>query len=95
VGDLFVTCQGGRTSRLGRWLGLGLSLPEAIAAMEGATLESLDVIGVWAEALPVLERQELLKPDELPLLRHLCAIVTDDSPADVPFGEFYREMEGT
>lgn len=95
VGDLFVTCQGGRTSRLGRWLGSGLTLSEAIEKMEGATLESLDIIGVWADAIPTLEDQDLLGPDELPLMRHLCAMVTEDASADVPFGRFFQQMEGS
>ena len=37
TGDLMVTCNGGRTGRFGRWLGLGLSLAAAIDKMEGAT----------------------------------------------------------
>ncbi len=94
VGDLFVTCQGGRTSRLGRWLGLGLSIKEAVEAMEGATLESLDVLKVLDEAIPVLEERGDLGAAELPLLRHLCAIATAGAAADVPFERFFTELEG-
>lgn len=92
VGDLYVTCQGGRTSRLGRHLGLGKSLPEAIEAMDGATLEALEVIEVWSEALPVLTERGELRGDELPLLRHLSAMVSAGAELDVPFEAFYRDF---
>ncbi len=92
VGDLFVTCQGGRTSRLGRWLGLGLSLPEAIEKMQGATLEALDIISVISQALPSLQDRGFITQDDLPLMRHLCAIVNDGAPVDVPFGRFFGDL---
>lgn len=95
VGDLYVTCQGGRTSRLGRRLGRGETVSEAVAAMPGVTLEALDVIRVWAEALPVLETQGRLSASELPLLRHLCAMVTEEAPPELPFERFFDELRPT
>ena len=84
AGDLMVTCQGGRTGRFGRWLGLGLSLPEAIARMEGATLECLDVIACLSEALPCWEAAGRPSPEELPLLRHLAEVVLQGRPVQLP-----------
>jgi glycerol-3-phosphate dehydrogenase (NAD(P)+) len=89
IGDLLVTCSGGRTSRLGRWLGLGLSLEDAVAQMNGATLESLDILKVLASALPTLEAQGALRADELPLLRHLIGVTTCGEPVSLPFGRFF------
>ena len=94
VGDLFVTCQGGRTSRLGRWLGLGLDLEEAIEKMAGATLEALDIIRVIDSALPVLEAGGRLGGDELPLMRHLCDMVVRGECVGVPFASFFKRLEG-
>jgi glycerol-3-phosphate dehydrogenase (NAD(P)+) len=88
VGDLDVTCNGGRTGRFGRQLGLGLALPEAIAAMEGATLECLEILEVLRAALPVLEARGELAPRDLPLLRHLIAVALEGAPIAMPFGEF-------
>lgn len=88
VGDLLVTCNGGRTSRLGRWFGRGLLRDEAIAAMEGATLESVDVLRVLDEALAGFDATGRTQPDSLPLLRHLCDIVVREAALDVPFARF-------
>ena len=94
VGDLFVTCQGGRTSRLGRWLGLGLSLEEAVEKMAGATLEALDIIRAIDGAMPTLEAQGLVGEGELPLMRHLCGIVQGRERVAVPFGRFFEDLRG-
>jgi glycerol-3-phosphate dehydrogenase (NAD(P)+) len=91
IGDLLVTCSGGRTSRLGRWLGLGLSRDEAVAKMQGATLESLDVLKVLGQVLPAWEARGQLAPHELPLLRHLVQIATDpDARVALPFDRFFQ-----
>lgn len=91
VGDLDVTTNGGRTGRFGRWLGLGLSVEQAVERMEGATLECLDILRVLREALPELERQGDLKKDSLPLLRHLADVALDGAPVDVPFARFFTD----
>ena len=44
VGDQYVTCMGGRTVRLGRLLGKGLTYEQARAEMAGETLESAFVV---------------------------------------------------
>lgn len=88
VGDLLVTCNGGRTSRLGRWFGRGLRRDDAIAAMEGATLESVDVLGVLDEALGVWTASGMAPPARFPLLRHLCDVVVRDVPVAVPLSAF-------
>jgi len=89
AGDLMVTCQGGRTGRFGRWLGLGLTLDEAIGQMAGATLECLEIIRVVGGALPALQAAGLLATDELPLLRHLYAVALGGTAVNVPFDRFF------
>jgi glycerol-3-phosphate dehydrogenase (NAD(P)+) len=90
VGDLDVTCNGGRTGRFGKLLGLGIGRAEAIARMQGATLECLDILAVLREALPALEQRGELAPGDLPLLDHLAAIALDDAPVHMPFPRFFR-----
>jgi len=89
VGDLDVTCNGGRTGRFGRLLVLGLGRDEAVRRMQGATLECLDILAVMRKALPALESQGRLRDDELPLLRHMAEVALDDAPIDMPFSRFF------
>jgi glycerol-3-phosphate dehydrogenase (NAD(P)+) len=89
VGDLDVTCNGGRTGRFGRLLGLGLGVPESVRRMQGATLECLDILRVMRTALQHFEARGTLGARELPLLRHMAAVALDDDAVDMPFGEFF------
>ena len=91
VGDLQVTYQGGRTARLGRWLGLGLSLDQAVRKMEGATLECLDVLRVLSRALPAFQWSDRIGPRDLPLTQKLCRVVVRREPALIPFDLFFRD----
>jgi glycerol-3-phosphate dehydrogenase (NAD(P)+) len=91
VGDLDVTCNGGRTGRFGRLLGLGLSRDRAVEQMRGATLECLDVLATLRDALPALERRGAIQPGALPLLDHLVAVGLDGVDVNMPFERFYRE----
>ena len=88
AGDLYVTCNAGRTGRFGRLLGLGLSRDEAVRRMEGATLEALDILRIMREAMPLLAERGLSTSHDLPLLGHLAAVALDGAPVQVPFGKF-------
>lgn len=89
VGDEYVTCVGGRTIRLGRLLGRGLSFAQAQAEMAGETLESAYVVRQIAAALPAWDSRGLIAPDELPLLRMLCRVITEGAPVTIPFDCFF------
>jgi len=90
VGDLDVTCNGGRTGRFGKLLGLGLGVKAATERMQGATLECLEILAVLKRALPELEQRRELDGAELPLLRHLIAVALDDQPIAMPFDRFFK-----
>jgi glycerol-3-phosphate dehydrogenase (NAD(P)+) len=94
VGDQYVTCAGGRTVRLGRLLGKGLTYAQARAEMAGETLESAFVVTQIAKALPGLEARGVLGRDELPLMRHLCRVITQNAPADVDFDRLFADDIG-
>lgn len=83
AGDLFVTVQGGRTVRLGRLLGQGLSFAQALEAMPGETLESVSIIQQMGWALPKLEARGLLDPRQLPFLRMLIGIIVEGRTAEI------------
>lgn len=89
VGDLCVTCSGGRTGRFGRWLGLGIGVEQAVRRMDGATLECLEILRVMRSALPDLERRGVLSLGALPLLEHLFRVALDDAPVKMPFDRFF------
>jgi glycerol-3-phosphate dehydrogenase (NAD(P)+) len=91
-GDLMVTCNGGRTGRFGKWLGTGLSLAEAIAKMEGATLECLEVLRELDSALLRFDELGKTQPSELPLLRHLTDVALRGTPVAMPFTRFGRSL---
>jgi glycerol-3-phosphate dehydrogenase (NAD(P)+) len=90
TGDLTVTCNGGRTGRFGKWLGLGLSLSEAVDKMEGATLECLEVLREVDAALQCFDALGKTRGDELPLLRHLADVALRGAPVAMPFERFGR-----
>ena len=52
AGDLYVTCQGGRTVKMGRLLGLGHTYEQAREIMAGETLESAEIVREMGKALP-------------------------------------------
>jgi len=91
VGDQYVTCMGGRTVRLGRLLGKGMTYEQARAEMAGETLESAFVVTQIAKALPGLEARGLLGREELPLTRCLCRIITERAPAEVDFDRLFLD----
>lgn len=90
VGDLDVTTNGGRTGRFGKLLGLGLTVPQAVERMQGATLECLDILRVMQSALPALKSSGALAVDGVPLLEHLIEVALDGRPVAVPFARFFR-----
>jgi glycerol-3-phosphate dehydrogenase (NAD(P)+) len=91
VGDLDVTTNGGRTGRFGRLLGLGHSVSEAIAQMQGATLECLDILRVLRAALPELEQRGKISSRSLPLLRHMAEVALDGRSVEMPFPRFFQD----
>jgi len=90
AGDMLVTTSGGRSSRLGRWLGLGLTFERAREKMRGDTLESADLVRVLGGALPTLVAQDKLPEGALPLLAHLHEVIVGGKHIDMPFHLFFR-----
>lgn len=89
AGDLYVTCMGGRTVRLGGLLGQGHTYAEARAIMAGETLESAAIVRAMSEMLPRLEARGSIGPHEFPLLRALIAIVVEGRAVELPLDAFF------
>jgi glycerol-3-phosphate dehydrogenase (NAD(P)+) len=91
AGDLNVTCNGGRTGRFGRFLGQGLGRAGAISAMNGATLECLEVLQTLRTGLSDLEQKsDHFRLEELPFLSHMLEVALDDRPVDIPYQQFFK-----
>jgi glycerol-3-phosphate dehydrogenase (NAD(P)+) len=90
AGDLNVTCNGGRTGRFGRFLGQGLSRTDAIAAMNGATLECLEILETLRAGLHALQAAGQLGRRDLPLLDHMLEVVLEGQPVQIPYQRFFR-----
>lgn len=89
AGDLYVTIYGGRTLKLGKLIGGGLSYREARERLPGITLESVEIITRLGEALPKLAERGLLRVDQYPLLNHLNLIVNHGRKVDFPWESFF------
>jgi glycerol-3-phosphate dehydrogenase (NAD(P)+) len=88
AGDLFVTSMGGRTIHLGKLLGAGYTYAQACEILEGVTLESVDIVKAMARIIPHWQAQGRLGPQELPLLRMLIEVITQEKQVCLPLDDF-------
>jgi glycerol-3-phosphate dehydrogenase (NAD(P)+) len=93
AGDLNVTCNGGRTGRFGRFLGQGLGRAGAISAMNGATLECLEILQTLRTGLSHMEQKSKgVSLADFPFLRHMLEVALDDRPVDIPYQQFFKAL---
>lgn len=90
AGDLYVTCQGGRNSRMGKLLGRGVPIDEAQATMSGETVEGVEAVSVIAPAITKLIVRGVLAPDAFPLLRRIYDVAVGGAPVEPIFERFFR-----
>ncbi len=91
AGDLYVTIFGGRTRRLGTLLGRGLTIDQALAELEGVTLESVVIAGRTIAALHRLADAGRVSLEEFPLLLHIDALLNGGQKVDIPWKAFERD----
>jgi glycerol-3-phosphate dehydrogenase (NAD(P)+) len=89
AGDLYVTCQGGRNSRMGCLLGRGLSPEAATHALAGETVEGVDAVTAIAPAVEKLIERGVLEPDALPLLRRIYGVAVEGQTFESSFDHFF------
>jgi glycerol-3-phosphate dehydrogenase (NAD(P)+) len=88
VGDMYVTVFGGRTRKIGTLLGLGHNLEYTLKELSGITLEALVIAKRTGKAiLTFIDSGKALKED-YPLLLHVCDILENDVPVNIPWSEF-------
>ena len=90
VGDLYVTCQAGRNSRLGNQLGRGLTYAEVKAGpMKEDTIEGAELGIAVAKSLRAMMAKGTLPKARVPLMRALLECLTENRPFTPPFGDFH------
>jgi glycerol-3-phosphate dehydrogenase (NAD(P)+) len=92
AGDLYVTTQGGRNSRMGRLLGLGLSYSDAVEEMEGETIEGVDAVLGVMPAIEQMAARGKVDMDAFPLLQTLHRIIACNAPIEFEFERFFSKM---
>lgn len=92
AGDYYVTCAGGRNMRLGKLLGSGRSMAQALDEMQGITIESLSIIAAMAAALPRLAARGMIDRARLPLLEHLIGTVEGGRAEPFPLDSFFPDL---
>ncbi len=94
VGDLYVTVQGGRNSRLGRHLGAGLRYSEVMAGpMAGETVEGALLAQEVGPTLLSMMADGALSAARLPLARAIVEAIAADRPLDIPWAALHRQAE--
>ncbi len=91
AGDLYVTCQAGRNSRLGRQLGLGLSYAEVKAGpMKDDTIEGAELGIALGPTLNMLMASGKLDAHALPVTEALLRALTGNEKLQMPWNKLHR-----
>ena len=89
-GDLYVTCQAGRNSRMGRLLGLGMRYSAAKAEhMAKDTVEGAQLALDLGPTLDHMLGSGALPADRMPLTAAVVATICRDAPLDLAFARFH------
>ncbi|MCA0432151.1 MAG: glycerol-3-phosphate dehydrogenase [Proteobacteria bacterium] len=91
TGDLYVTCQAGRNSRLGNNLGRGLTYSQVKAGpMKDDTIEGAELGRAVAKSLRAMVDAGRLSAKAVPLTLALLDALTGDKPLEPPWAAFAR-----
>ncbi|MEZ5932062.1 MAG: glycerol-3-phosphate dehydrogenase [Alphaproteobacteria bacterium] len=91
TGDLFVTVNAGRNSRLGLRLGAGDSVDEALAGpLEGETVEGVDTGKALGPGLYKAWQRDPVLAAEMPLTRALLNAILHDQPFSFDMGAYWH-----
>ncbi len=92
AGDLYVTCQAGRNSRLGNNLGRGLTYRQTKdGPMKGDTIEGAELGLAVAASLGKMMAASTLDRASLPLTTALLEALTHDAPLTLSWADFHRQ----
>ena len=90
AGDLYVTSMGGRNSRMGRHLGMGMSYSDAKRThMPDDTIEGAELALAMGPTVERMVAAGILDGAAIPLMRTMIQIVCNDAPVDIPWDDFF------
>ncbi|MCB9450377.1 MAG: glycerol-3-phosphate dehydrogenase [Anaerolineaceae bacterium] len=92
AGDLYVTTQGGRNSRMGRLIGLGRTYTDAVEEMPNETIEGVDAVLSIMPAVDAMMKRGKIASDALPLLVTLHRILTRGESVEFAFDRFFSKL---
>ncbi len=92
AGDLYVTTQGGRNSRMGRLLGMGMRYADAVEEMPNETVEGVEATIAIVPSVERMIANGQLPDNAMPLLRRLYKILTQNEPVDFDFNRFFGQL---
>lgn len=91
VGDLYVTCQAGRNSRLGHALGSGLSYSAAKQGpLKGETVEGAELGVAVSGSIRAMVAKGTLDAKNIPLTLALLTALTEDKALQPPWADLHR-----
>lgn len=91
AGDLHVTCQGGRNSRMGRLLGLGQAYSQAKTRhMAGDTIEGAELARAIGPTIKAMIDRGDIDGAAIPLLNCIIDVVCHDAPANILWDRFFN-----
>jgi len=94
AGDLFVTVNAGRNSRLGLRLGAGDSVNEALAGpLKGETVEGVDTGRALGPALYKAWQKDPVLAVEMPLTRALLNAILHEQPFSFDMGAYWHRND--
>ncbi len=91
AGDLYVTCQGGRSVTVGNLLGVGKTYTEASQVLAGETLEATMIIQQMSKALPKIFERGLLKESQIPFMKLLVDAIVHEKPIKFKLENFFSD----
>jgi glycerol-3-phosphate dehydrogenase (NAD(P)+) len=88
AGDLDVTVAGGRSRKVGQYLGEGYSMPEIKEKLKGQTLEAVVIATRTARAVKAMAKAGKVKESDFPLLMHVDQCLNHGAKVDIPWKDF-------
>ena len=88
AGDLDVTVAGGRSRKVGQYLGEGFSMPEIEAKLAGQTLEAVVIATRTAKAVKAMAKAGRIKETDFPLLMHVDQCLNAGAKVNIPWHVF-------
>lgn len=90
AGDYYVTCQRGRSRKLGTLFGRGLKYSEAVEKMKDETLEAVLAVKQMAIILSSMKKNGKIRKNDFPLMNMLIDVVVNEKSVDLKLMDYFK-----